>query len=169
MGGTFDNFHLGHRLLLTFSSWFVNNKGTLCIGITDDKLLSKKILKHMIQDLETRKSKVNDFILSIRSDIKCELQTINDPIGPAGNKFDCKGLLIVTSETRSGIDFINNKRKELGFELLDYYVIENLITYSSAFDDNKKISSTDVRYWLAKRSNIDSIDINDAHDKTELL
>lgn len=52
IGGTFDNIHDGHKLLLSTALLLADEKVT--IGVADGVLLGKKVLKELIQPVDAR-------------------------------------------------------------------------------------------------------------------
>ena len=64
-GGTFDHLHDGHKLLIE-TALKVSNK--VVIGLTSQKMLKRKRFADLIEDYNTRKKNLEDFIVKdIRS------------------------------------------------------------------------------------------------------
>lgn len=113
MGGTFDHLHLGHKLFLTNAVFYTKN--TIIIGVTSEKLLSKKKCAHFLEDFELRKARVEEFINLISgSKVEPRIFKLNDPCGPAGEIEEIEAL-ILTLEVAKGGEYCNNIRKEKGF------------------------------------------------------
>ena len=82
LGGTFDQFHLGHAELIRTAFKFGKN---VAIGLTTERLLENKLLKDKIQSYTQRKENLKQFI---HNEIGVSEQfysiiPLNDPFGPA--------------------------------------------------------------------------------------
>jgi phosphopantetheine adenylyltransferase len=164
VGGTFDHLHIGHKLLLTATALLAEPKGSqqnpsqtvhLTIGISGDKLLTKKKFAEQLEGWDQRQQKVAEFLESViafsaaqsasrkieriaepDSSIECVRATfgssimidyvaIMDPFGPTITDENISAL-VVSQETRSGGSAINEKRKEKGWIPLDVFEIDVL-------------------------------------------
>lgn len=80
---------------------------------------------------------------------------INDAFGPTITQEDL-GCLVVSAETRSGGEAVNNKRSELGWKSLEIFEVEVLDgkeisdVSSTTQDFTSKISSTSIRRQIAE-------------------
>ena len=72
---------------------------------------TEKTLRELIAPIEQRKAAVREYVQEVRSDIDYDIVTLHDPFGPTitDEKLQC---LVVSEETRSGGDKINEKRRE---------------------------------------------------------
>ncbi|ETN97246.1 bifunctional coenzyme A synthase, partial [Reticulomyxa filosa] len=70
-GGTFDHLHSGHKVMLTIGALLA--KKTLFIGLTDDDMLKKKDLLHMVLPFQARKQELLSFIKLINPHIRVEV------------------------------------------------------------------------------------------------
>ena len=82
LGGTFDQFHLGHAELIKTAFKFGKH---VAIGLTTEKLLENKLFKDKIQIYAQREKNFKRFI---QNDIGVSEQNysiihLNDPFGPA--------------------------------------------------------------------------------------
>lgn len=59
MGGTFDHLHEGHKSLIKTALSISNN---IVIGLTTEKLLKNKKAASKLENYETRKRNLEDFI-----------------------------------------------------------------------------------------------------------
>lgn len=153
LGGTFDHFHDGHKILLTAALFLAKKK--IIVGITDEELLAKKKYKELLQSYDYRKKIVVDFLNYVKPGLEIDAIAIRDVAGPTGYIEDIDSL-VVSRETISGGSFINNLRKEKGFRQLKVHVI-NVIGGEEEDGFQNKLSSTQLRKeeyetMLAKKS-----------------
>ena len=138
LGGTFDHLHVGHKLLLATASTLCSEK--LLIGVTHEELLKKKKFSDLVQSYDDRKISVMNFLKVINPILNVKIVPISDPIGPSGTESDLD-LLIVSQETVSGIQSINNVRSESCLTELESYSIDLVFP----IENNDKISSSNKR------------------------
>ncbi|ESZ99206.1 hypothetical protein SBOR_0413 [Sclerotinia borealis F-4128] len=164
----------------------------LIVGITGDELLKKKKYAEYLQSWEERQSDVVEFLISILSftqthqeeaiqtvtldtsngraihtklkacSINIECVEIQDAYGPTITD-ETVTALIVSGETRSGGQAVNDRRFEKGWQALDVYEVDVLdaqdgleITPKPA-DFASKISSTAIRKQKADRAQMSSL------------
>jgi pantetheine-phosphate adenylyltransferase len=127
VGGTFDSLHKGHRHFLEKAA----SLGRVKIGLTSDEMA-----------LETKGEKVESFeerskhLLSFLNDV--EIEKIDNSIGFAVNEdFD---YIVVSSETRTRAEKINQERESLGKEKIEIVEVEFILA-----EDGEPISSTRIR------------------------
>ncbi|KAK3712966.1 hypothetical protein QZH41_006075 [Actinostola sp. cb2023] len=147
LGGTFDRIHNGHRLLLGVACLLCQRKIT--VGLSDGPLLERKLLKELIQPFEERKRIVEQFVEDIRPGLQHIVDSITDPIGPAGTEPNLR-CLIVSKETQNGITFINEARQKNGLQDLEVHIID-LVTEESHDSMPGKTSDTDKMSSTAER------------------
>ena len=138
LGGTFDDLHSGHKLLLSTASTLCHEK--VLIGITHEDLLRKKKLVELLQPYDQRKATVYKFLSIINPKLSVEIVPISDPIGPSGTDPDLE-LLIVSKETEGAVGIINNARVQRGLNELQSYCVD-LVTPTEA---SEKLSSSSLR------------------------
>jgi pantetheine-phosphate adenylyltransferase len=138
LGGTFDHLHEGHKSLLRTAlsiSEFIE------IGLTSQSLLEKKKYSSKLEDYETRKKNIEEFISSF-SDLKrtniVEIKNWEDMSGYA-QKPEYDGL-VLSQETYDNALKLNDDREEKGLEPLILIVIPLIRD-----KDKNKISSTSIR------------------------
>ncbi|VEU20874.1 DEKNAAC101699 [Brettanomyces naardenensis] len=149
VGGTFDHLHDGHKILLTASAFLA--RSILIVGVTGPKLLVNKKFAEYLESYEERVSSVTNFVKLVKFDLRIDIYQINDVCGPTAqiNEIDA---LVVSLETASGGDYINNVRKEKGFKQLDICVIGVIGTNPDEDDKFKdKLSSTHLRMLEAQK------------------
>jgi phosphopantetheine adenylyltransferase len=83
VGGTFDNLHVGHKLLLTATALMLqpatrssNLQRRLIVGITGDSLLKNKKYAEYLQSWKQRQEDVVDFLVTILSFAKSQKEDI---------------------------------------------------------------------------------------------
>ena len=97
VGGTFDHFHLGHKLLLTATAMTlepVSDTGSdtqrvITIGVTIDELLANKKYAEFLESWDERCNSVASFLIDIIDFVPLEnktpsIQRVSQP-GPNGN------------------------------------------------------------------------------------
>ena len=166
LGGTFDHLHAAHKLLLHLSLFLTTHK--LIVGVMTPSLLQSKSNSQLLQTLDERIRTTKDFLLRQGTNVELDVVEIHDPFGPTAWDGDIQAL-VVSKETVSGGEAVNNKRKEKGLGSLDVWVIdviaaEPIIGDSvekgdvksrdlSNVDDEKelkelKMGSTAIRQWI---------------------
>lgn len=162
LGGTFDHLHLGHKLLLTNACFYTSE--TLIIGITSSNLLSKKKCSHFIEDFETRKSRVSNFIkLLTNGKIEARIYKLEDPCGPAGEIEEIEAL-ILTPEVAKGGDYCNGIREKNGLskcEIVFVDMIENEKQESGESAFSNKTSSSYIRQYLDEKTGSNAKELYD--------
>lgn len=131
LGGTFDKFHKGHKLLLGFAASLGKK---IIVGITSDKLATKK--HHDVEPFQLRLEKVSSFLRERKVDF--EVFELNDFAGPSINLE--RGTLISTSDTLGNSILINKIRIEKGLVPL-----EILLAPLLEAEDLEPISSSRIR------------------------
>ena len=134
--GTFDRLHEGHKHFL-MSAFKV---GYVYIGLTSDTMIKNKEYSDSIQNYETRKDKLIQYLSDENKNIGNDYQIIkiNDRLGFAVESMDADAI-VVTSDTITTAEEINDARAEYGLYPL------NIIKVELVLKDNKKISSSDLR------------------------
>lgn len=142
VGGTFDNLHDGHKILLSIASFVTADK--LIIGITGESLLQNKKYKEFLQPFDKRSEVVKQFMSFVSPDLAIEIHEINDICGPTLNIKEIEAL-ILSEETSAGGEYINKIRLEKNFPLLSLHKID--VIGGGSKDDNwaDKLSSTKIR------------------------
>ena len=172
-------------LLLRFDEKSASPGGSLTIGITGDELLKKKQFIDQLQDWDSRQEAVQNFLLGIfqmiipTDTLKSSQRTSNPDSGARTVRqefesgllinyveiFDAFGptitdesisALVLSGETRSGGQAVNDKREAKGWSLLGVFEVDVLNTEigddsaSNRIEENYqgKISSTEIRRRL---------------------
>ncbi|MFA0848212.1 MAG: phosphopantetheine adenylyltransferase [Methanobacterium formicicum] len=130
VGGTFDKFHQGHRLLINKA--FQVGKEVL-IGVTSDKFGG---MKGEIEPCNVRMSNLNS-LLKGRSGYS--ISRLEDPYGVTVHDETVEAI-VVSPETEPTAFQINEIRREKGMKSLDIITISMVLA-----EDGKPISSTRIR------------------------
>ena len=108
LGGTFDNIHNGHRLLLTQSTLLARRR--ILVGMSSGPLLTSKVLPELIKPIDVRVSEVEAYLSDVKPWIKHEVVPITDVYGPTAWDEDLE-CLVVSPETVRGGEKINQERQ----------------------------------------------------------
>jgi len=137
VGGTFDEFHKGHRALLK-KAFEVGN--CVLIGLCADDFVKKLRKPHKIAPYAKRLEELKSFLRKRGVLERVEIVPLNDPYGVtvSRNRLDA---IVVSKETEPRAHEINEKRRSNGRPLLEIVVIDMILA-----EDYFPISST--RIWL---------------------
>lgn len=145
VGGTFDVFHKGHRLLIEKAI----SEGNTVIGITSDSLANKS-RSRTVNPFSERAEAVREFATEIAMENDAEFTTIeiDTPNGPVytGEQYD---TIVVSPESKTidRVNKINDIRIENGLDKLDIKVVEPFYA-----EDDQRISSTRIRNGIIDRN-----------------
>lgn len=116
LGGTFDHFHKGHQYFLLAAGELADS---LLIGVTTEKLQSKKNFPELIESYDHRAGAVKAFTKNLF--LNTEIVPLNNQYGPTLEGSTVEAIL-VTSDTEHGAHAINSKRKEIGLPELPIHI-----------------------------------------------
>ena len=135
LGGTFNRFHKGHRLLIDTAVDNAGKTGFVFIGISDGPLVKNK---PEIASFEIRRDEVLSFLKGKKQDLPTiVVEPIETVEGPTLTMdFDA---IVVSKETKQVAENINEKRKNKGLKELKIITIPMILA-----NDDKKISSTRI-------------------------
>lgn len=136
VGGTFDEFHKGHRALLLKA--FEVGKRVL-IGLCSDDFARKVRKSHRITAYDERLGNLENFLRKMGVLDRAEIISLCDPYGVTLSS-GCVEALVVSRETEARAYEINEKRKAKGLQPLSVIVIEMVPA-----DDSIPISTTRIR------------------------
>ena len=107
LGGTFDHFHIGHKLLLSTAAFL--SSSSVLVGVTSPSMLHKKTLAELIEPSPHRQQSVRDFFAVVRPELELRVVEISTAEGPTLEEagFDC---IVASEETVRGAEQINDKR-----------------------------------------------------------
>jgi pantetheine-phosphate adenylyltransferase len=136
VGGTFDEFHKGHRSLL-LKAFEVGEK--VLIGLCTDEFVKILGKPHVTAPYETRLNELQTFLEKSNLIDTAEITPLNDPYGKTLTD-KCIEALVVSEETEKIALKINQKRSEKNLPPL------KIITISMVPAENyKPISTTRIR------------------------
>jgi len=130
VGGTFDKFHQGHRLLIK-KAFQVGDQ--VLIGVTSDKFGG---IKGEIEPCNVRMSNLNSLLKEQSNYI---ISRLDDPYGVTVED-ETIDAIVVSPETEPTAFKINQIRQENGMKPLDIITISMVLA-----EDGKPISSTRIR------------------------
>ncbi|XP_034049358.1 bifunctional coenzyme A synthase-like [Thalassophryne amazonica] len=104
VGGTFDRLHGAHKALLNMSCVLANRR--LLIGVCDQGMLKKKVLKDLIEPYDVRVQRVQEFLHDVRPSLQVEIVPLDDPFGKSviDPLLQC---IVVSEETLKGGEAVN--------------------------------------------------------------
>jgi pantetheine-phosphate adenylyltransferase len=108
VGGTFDEFHRGHKVLLMKA--FEIGEHVL-IGLCTDEFAKKMSKPHATASYEERLKELKAFLKALDQSDKAEIVPLNNPYGNAATD-RCIDALVVSEETEKTAIKINQKRGE---------------------------------------------------------
>lgn len=111
VGGTFDHFHSGHKVLLSTAALHAFHK--LRVGVTDVSLLTKKRFAESLQPKELRMQHVKQFLQKVRPDLELEVAPIWEMSGGTKSIAEVEAL-VVSPETAGAVGVINEMRAANG-------------------------------------------------------
>ena len=141
LGGTFDNLHYGHKVLLSTAQLLC--KKSLTIGVTDLNMIKSKVLWELIEPVEKRIENLLEYLKDVDPLIDYKITAISDPYGPAisDEHLEC---IVVSEETVRGGEKINEIRRQRKMTPLHVKIISLVKDKDNATDENK-ISSSSLR------------------------
>ncbi|MEA2089701.1 MAG: pantetheine-phosphate adenylyltransferase, partial [Thermoproteota archaeon] len=110
VGGTFDEFHKGHRMLL-MKAFEVGKK--VLIGVSSDRFAEKLGKPHMIAGYEERVEMLKSFLRTRGLLGRAEIVPLDDPYGVTLSG-GCIEALVVSRETEPRAYEINEIRETKG-------------------------------------------------------
>lgn len=145
VGGTFDRLHGAHRTLLNVSCLLANRR--FLIGVCDQAMLKRKVLKELIEPYSVRVEKLQEFLHDVKPSLEVEIVPLNDPLGVSVEDplLEC---IVVSEETRRGGEAVNKKRLENGLPALVLHEIQLLKDAHHSEIEEEKISSSSLRTRL---------------------
>ena len=136
VGGTFDEFHKGHKVLLVKA--FEIGEHVL-IGLCTDEFVEKMGKPHTTASYEERLKELRAFLKALGLSDTVEIVPLNDPYGSTITD-TCIAALVVSEETEKTAIKINQKRSEAQLPPLTIVTIRMVPA-----ENCKPISTTRIR------------------------
>jgi pantetheine-phosphate adenylyltransferase len=130
VGGTFDKFHEGHRMLLE-KAFYIGE--IVVIGVTSDEFGSKK------GKIEPCSIRMSNLASLLKNKSNYTLARLEDPYGTTLDDAKLEAI-VVSPETAPTAHKINKIRRERGLNPLDIVTISMVMA-----QDGEPISSTRIR------------------------
>lgn len=108
-GGTFDHFHKGHKEFLRYA---LSKSLKLLIGLTTDKYVKEKNKGERVDNYQTRKQQLEQFLKEEKLIDRVSIAPIDDIYLPKIWESLEIEAIIVSENTVSGAERVNLKRKE---------------------------------------------------------
>jgi cytidyltransferase-like protein len=136
VGGTFDEFHKGHKALL-MKAFEIGKK--VLVGVSSDKFAEKLGKPHLIASYEVRVEILKDFLERQELLGRTEIVSLDNPYGVTLSG-GCLEALVVSKETEPRACEINELRKAKGLSPLQIVVIQMVPS-----ENHSPISATRIR------------------------
>ncbi len=136
VGGTFDEFHRGHRALLK-KAFEVGER--VLIGLSSDEFARELRKPHKVASYEKRLTDLKRFLKRHSLLGKTEIVILDDPYGVTLSG-GCIEAIVVSEETEPTAHEINEKRRAKGLQPLEIIVIEMVPA-----ENHTPISTTRIR------------------------
>ncbi len=135
VGGTFDEFHKGHRILIS-KAFEIGKK--VFIGLCTDEFARELMKPHEIASYENRKRILFEFLKDRGLLKRAEIIPLDDPYGLTVTDPNLEAL-VVSKETEARALKINEIRKSRGLPPIDIIVIDMVLA-----EDGIDISTTRI-------------------------
>jgi pantetheine-phosphate adenylyltransferase len=142
VGGTFDEFHKGHRTLL-LKAFEVGEQ--VLIGLCTDEFVRKMKKPHITAPYEERLAYLKNFLNKHGFLEKAKIIPLNDAYGITLSK-GCIDAIVVSRETEPTAIKINEERKRLGLQPLAIIVIEMVPSENHAPISTTRIRKGEIDY-----------------------
>ncbi len=119
VGGTFDNFHKGHKTLI-LKAFEIGDK--VLIGLSSDKLVEKLEKPHPTASYKLRLTQLERFLQRQNLLEKSSIIPLNNIYGITLSE-DSLDAIIVSKETEATAIKINEERKKLGLSKVHVEVV----------------------------------------------
>jgi pantetheine-phosphate adenylyltransferase len=136
VGGTFDELHRGHKVLL-MKAFEIGER--VLIGLCSDDFARRLGKPHITAPYGERLKELQTFLADLGVSERAETIPLNDPFGPTVTD-RCIEALVVSEETKATAGKINEQRKKAGLAPLEILAISMVPSENCA-----PISTTRIR------------------------
>jgi len=119
VGGTFDELHRGHRVLLS-KAFEIGER--VAIGLCSDAFVEKMGKPHVTAPYAERLKELKAFLKELGVLERAEFVPLDDPFGTTLSG-SCIEALVVSEETKPVALKINAKRREAGLSQLEVVIV----------------------------------------------
>lgn len=137
VGGTFDELHKGHKVLLKTAFEYGE---TVWIGLTTDGFAEKLRKNHEIAPYDVRLRNLMEFLEDLGVSGRVKIDPLDDPYGPAASSPEIEAI-VVSKETEEKAREINVLRGRRGIKPLEIIVIDMVLA-----EDQIPISTTRIKH-----------------------
>ena len=137
VGGTFDEFHKGHRALL-MKAFEVGNR--VLIGLCTDEFAKELRKPHKFAGYEERLRDLKQYLRQLDVLSRAEILPLSDPYGITLSTNRPLDAIVVSRETEPRANEINERRVAKGLPPLEVIVIEMIPA-----ENHVSISTTRIR------------------------
>jgi pantetheine-phosphate adenylyltransferase len=136
VGGTFDELHRGHKILL-LRAFEIGDE--VVIGLSSDKLVARLQKPHVTDSYMERKDKLEGFLNDLGVYNRSKIIELKDAFGTSVKDSDIQAL-VVSKETQPTAIKINQLREKKGYSALAIIAINMVPSENCA-----PISTTKIR------------------------
>jgi len=136
VGGTFDELHRGHKVLLQ-KAFEIGDR--VLIGLCVDNFVTVLGKPHVTAPYEERLIELQTFLANLNHSSRSEIIPLSDPYGPTITE-PCIQALVVSEETLRNAEKINEIRGKKGLKPLKIEVVSMVPSENCA-----PISTTKIR------------------------
>jgi len=136
VGGTFDELHKGHKVLL-IKAFQIGDR--VLIGLCSDEFVKKLNKPHLTASYEERLKRLQAFLAEHSYLERAKIEALNDPYGGTLSE-ESIAALVVSKETEPTALKINEERRDRGLPPLEIVTI-NMVPS----ENHAPISTTRIR------------------------
>ncbi|MBO3762726.1 MAG: pantetheine-phosphate adenylyltransferase [Candidatus Brockarchaeota archaeon] len=139
VGGTFDEFHVGHERLLIFAAKMCKK---VIVGVTSDEFV-KKYKSHDIESFNIRVEIIKRFLENLKEESCFEVIKIENKYGPTIEDPKLEAIFVTMDTVESAFE-INKIRREKGFKALEIIIVPMVFAENGGFVSSSRIRSGEI-------------------------